>query len=797
MHEFDPELLQDFITESGELLEQFDGDLVLLEESPTDPELLNRVFRALHTIKGSASFLSLTELVRVAHAAEEALNNARRGGLLVTREVMDLLLEGADVIKGHLAQLQTCEALTPARPALVAALTKLGESSAGAHAPSGAAAAAPTRAPAIDPTRTPLVLPAHKNDLLDFMVADFEEAALRIDGAVEGLADPATRDDCAQTILENCGPTVATIEFFELASLSHLMQSIEVAAERVASLRDETLAQLQPRLRAACALLREHASALRDRTVCGFDPGDLLDRITDLALGNPIEESAMLAPGAGPQDALLVDSGGALPGASTPGAPVAPIAPVVAPVANAVSGATTGADPDHAPDGADAQGDRGGQGVGAAGGATIRVDVVRLEALLDLVGELVLQKNRVAAITRRVGAIEVVPRDLRDALAQGASDLDRVCGDLQLAVMRTRMQPLDKLFGRYPRLIRDLSRSTNKKLRLVIEGGDTEVDKSVIEQLGDPLVHILRNSSDHGIETPEARRAAGKDETGTITLRARHEGEHVLVEISDNGRGLDRERILKRAVERGLCTPEEGAAMTDQQAFAFIFAPGFSTAEQVTDLSGRGVGMDVVRTNIEKVKGTITLRSKQGEGTTVSIAIPLTVAILDAMVVGLGEEEYAIPLGNILEIVKPEPAALSTIHGRPVMRLRDEVLPLIDGCTLFGVPADRRSSSPFAVVLSMNGQTAGLLVSRLIGQREIVVKSLENSVAGQAPVSGATVGDEGEASLIIDVSRLLSLATQESRVGRGVPPLTPQTSAASPGSPGTQGPAAGGRRRAA
>lgn len=765
MHEFDPELLQDFITESGELLEQFDGDLVLLEETPTDPELLNRVFRALHTIKGSASFLSLTELVRVAHAAEEALNNARRGGLLVTREVMDLLLEGADVIKGHLAQLQTSEALTPARAALVAALTKLGESGAGANAHGGATGPTPVQSAPADSSRTPLALPAHKNDLLEFMVADFEEATLRIDGAVEGLANATTRDACAQAILENCGPTVATIEFFELASLSHLMQAIEIAAERVASLRDETVAQLMPRLQASCALLREHASALRERTVCTFDPGELLDRITDLALGNPIEEGAMLAPGAGPQDALRVDSGSTLPGA-----PIASVNAGVLPAQSAV-------DHEPLPDGADAQGDqpgeRGGQGVGAASNATIRVDVVRLEALLDLVGELVLQKNRVAALTRRVGAIEVVPRDMRDALAQGAGDLDRVCGDLQLAVMRTRMQPLDKLFGRYPRLIRDLSRSTNKKLRLVIEGGDTEVDKSVIEQLGDPLVHILRNSSDHGIETPEARRAAGKDETGTITLRARHEGEHVLVEISDNGRGLDRERILKRAVERGLCTPEEGAAMTDQQVFAFIFAPGFSTAEQVTDLSGRGVGMDVVRTNIERVKGTITLRSKQGEGTTVSIAIPLTVAILDAMVVGLGEEEYAIPLGNILEIVKPEPAALSTIHGRPVMRLRDEVLPLIDGCALFGVPSDRRSASPFAVVLSMNGQSAGLLVSRLIGQREIVVKSLESSVAGQAPVSGATVGDEGEASLIIDVSRLLNLATQESRVGRAVPSPAP------------------------
>lgn len=767
MHEFDPELLQDFITESGELLEQFDADLVLLEESPTDPELLNRVFRALHTIKGSASFLSLTELVRVAHAAEEALNNARRGGLLVTREVMDLLLEAADVVKGHLVQLQNAEPLTPARAALVAELTRLGESTGAA----AAHAAAPEPSPvsdAPDTARTPLSLPPHKNDLLEFMVADLDESIGKIASSIPGLADAQTRAACAGALLECCAPTAATVEFFELASLANLMQALDIASERAENLRDDTVAQLVPRLLAACELLREHCAALRDRTVLERDPGDLIDRITDLALGNPIEESAVLPPGAGANDALRVDCG---------------IEPVRAMTPDAGSVAQDHAN-DHADAPADQGGERAGAGAGASGGATIRVDVVRLEALLDLVGELVLQKNRVMALTRRIGGIEDVPRDMRDAMAQGASDLDRVCGDLQLAVMRTRMQPLDKLFGRYPRLIRDLARATNKKLRLVIEGGDTEVDKSVIEQLGDPLVHILRNSSDHGVETPDVRRAAGKDETGTITLRARHEGEHVLVEISDDGRGLDREKILTRAVERGLCTAEEGAAMTDQQVFAFIFAPGFSTAERVTDLSGRGVGMDVVRTNIEKVKGAITLRSKLGEGATVSIAIPLTVAILDAMVVGLGEEEYAIPLGNILEIVKPEQSALSTIHGRPVMRLRDEVLPLIDGCELFGVPADRRTAAPFAVVLSMNGQSAGLLVSRLIGQREIVVKSLESSVAGQAPVSGATVGDEGEASLIIDVSRLLNLATKESRASRpgvypapGAPapaPTTPQ-----------------------
>lgn len=770
MLEFDPELLQDFITESSELLEQFDADLVLLESAPTDPEMLNRVFRALHTIKGSASFLSLTELVRVAHAAEEALNNARRGGLLVTREVMDLLLEAADSIKGHLAQLQNGEtSLTPARAALVAELTRLGEATAGAsaHPPAHEPQTQAQSAPPTSNIRT-LELPSHKADLVEFMAADLDDAAAKMRAAIDALRDPSTRAGACADLAALCEPTAASVDFFELEALARIVQTIEIAADRVLSLDDGRVAQIHPRLAACVEILRDNAEHLKHSRWSDVGVDTLLDRVADLALGNPIPQDAILPGDATQADALRVDCAIATPGApsvgNTPGAPSQPAASTQAPAA------------DHEHDGADAGGERaGGANQNAANNATIRVDVVRLEALLDLVGELVLQKNRVAALTRRVGVIDDVPRELRDALSQGAGDLDRVCGDLQLAVMRTRMQPLDKLFGRYPRLIRDLARSTNKKLRLVIEGGDTEVDKSVIEQLGDPLVHILRNSSDHGVETPEARRAAGKDETGTITLRARHEGEHVLVEISDDGRGLDREKILKRAIERGLYTTDEAAAMTDSQVYQIIFAPGFSTAEKVTDLSGRGVGMDVVRTNIEKVKGSISLRSKLGEGTTVSIAIPLTVAILDAMVIGVGEEEYAIPLGNIVEIVKPVEKEITSINGRPVMRLRNDVLPLIDGCRIFGVPEEKKQPSPFAVVLSMNGRSAGLQVSRLIGQREIVVKSLEGHVASGAPVSGATVGDEGEASLIIDVARLLELAGEEARGARAKPSQTRAT----------------------
>jgi two-component system chemotaxis sensor kinase CheA len=403
--------------------------------------------------------------------------------------------------------------------------------------------------------------------------------------------------------------------------------------------------------------------------------------------------------------------------------------------------------------------DKGGEKHGAAGGEnTIRVEVGRLEALMNLVGELVLQKNRITALTRKAAGVREMEAELAEAMGLAAGSLDRVTSDIQTAVMRTRMQPLDKLFGRYPRLIRDLASKTGKQIQLVIEGGDTEVDKSVIEELGDPLVHLIRNSADHGLEGPEERTKAGKNALGTITLRASHEGSHVRVLVMDDGRGLARERIAKKAIERGLATQEQISAMSDREVFNFIFEAGFSTAEKVSDLSGRGVGMDVVRTNIQKLKGSIELSSQAGNGTTVAITIPLTVAILQAMMVGVGPEIYAVPLTSILEIVRPQADQVSSIGGHQVMRLRDSVLPLVSSAELFEQPTDRRSEQPFAVVLQSGQKQVGLMVSRLIGQQEVVIKPLDEGERTARAVSGATVRDDGGVSLIVDVEQLVRMA---------------------------------------
>ncbi len=392
---------------------------------------------------------------------------------------------------------------------------------------------------------------------------------------------------------------------------------------------------------------------------------------------------------------------------------------------------------------------------------TIRVEVGRLETLMNLVGELVLQKNRFQALSRQIEGFEQLEPEFREEVTVSASNLDRVTGDIQVAVMRTRMQPLDKLFGKYPRLIRDLAKKTGKHINLVIEGGETEVDKSVLEELGDPMVHLLRNSADHGLEMPHDRVLAGKDETGTIRIVAAHEGSHVSLRILDDGRGMTREKIASKAIEKGIATEQEVSQLSDKEVYRFILAAGFSTAAEVTDLSGRGVGMDVVRTNIEALKGTIDVDSVPGKGTEIIIKIPLTIAIMPAMMVRVDDEIYAIPLSNLLEIVRPDDDRVSTINGHPVMRLRDTILPLLSAQELFGTDPAKRVKAPFAVVIQHNDRAFGLMVSDLIGQHEIVIKPLDEMFDRKGPISGATVRDDGGVSLIVDVAQLARIAEKK------------------------------------
>lgn len=782
---FDASILQDFLTESGELLEQLEGDLVTLEHAPDDPEMLNQVFRALHTIKGSASFLGLTNLVAIAHAAESALNAARNRVIVVNRSVMDLLLQSIDILKVQFGQVREGAELSVAPEALVKSLSALGEgrqtdggagtttaaaaSAAGSVSASGAAAVAGKAARAAVPSvpaggvvERVLALGPGKQDLVEFLVADLDESLRKVDREVGRLNDPATRAAAVPTLVSLCDELGKAVDFFGCVGMARLAAGLGPAAESVEGASADRLAQLLPRLSGVCVILRDQVGALGNNVVREWPIDTLLARIQDLSSGKSLE-SGLLGANADAETALAMD--GVRGGSGDDGGNDSPTRPGPSEGADraaAASGVGAGVAADASVKKSEGEATKK-TGPGAAAQATnvdqtIRVEVGRLETLMNLVGELVLQKNRIAAMSRRLGLAASIEVATKEAMTLAASGLDRVTADIQVAVMRTRMQPLEKLFGKYPRLIRDLCGKTGKKIDLVIEGGETEVDKSIIEELGDPLIHLLRNSADHGVEMPADRAAAGKSETGTITLRASHEGSHVQILIIDDGRGFQREKILKKAVERGLVKADAAAAMSDKEVYRFIMLPGFSTADVVSDLSGRGVGMDVVRTNIENLDGSIELSSKAGKGSTVAITIPLTVAILPAMMVAVAHEIYAIPLTNILEIVKPLADQVSTVGGHRVMRLRDAVLPLIGAGDLFGLVNKEPVETPFVVVLTQNEKQVGLLVTRPIGQQEIVIKPLDGLSDRGGTVSGATVRDDGGVSLIVDVGQLVRIA---------------------------------------
>lgn len=766
----DPSLLQDFLTESGELIEQLDTDLVKLESADSADEaqeLCNGCFRALHTIKGAASFLGLTAVTTFAHAAEDALNRLRKGEVGVTEEVMDALLQSADVVKGMIEQLSAGDEAHEGPEDLIKTLHAIAERAATTDEPEADTPPPSDEVPAesADDGKpgVPLNLGPQKVDLLEFMVADIHDASVQIGEAVAGMDNDATLEESANHMLEVCREMEKTAEFFELDDLTTLVKVLTSVASAINEASHETVAEVTVRIKAAKLLIDEQAEALKDLRGLSWPLQTFCERLTKLAEDGSIDPAIVGAHGGDPKKLLVID--GVIPAdASDSPDPAVAEQPDAEP-AYEPQQESSGAEVDQ-PEHAAAQADPGstdkpgGDKAGPQSSAakpvaeqTIRVEVSRLESLLNLVGQLVLNKNRILALTRHIKDL-AVPQETEEDFASAAGDLDHLMSELQVSVMRTRMQPLAKLFDRYPRVIRDMARMTHKKINLEIVGKDTEVDKSVLEQLADPLVHILRNSSDHGIEQPEARVKNGKPEIGTIRLEAEHQGSHVRVAITDDGNGLDREVLGNKAIEKGLTTPEKLEQLSDEDVFGFIFAAGLSTAKQVSDLSGRGVGMDVVRTNINKLNGTINVMSKKGKSTTIEILIPLTVAIMPAMVVGVGSHLYSIPLQSIVEIVRPEPADVKSVSGHPVMKLRDIVLPLVDmRKRLDETMVD--DGGRFAVVVGVGGQRVGLCVDKLIGQQEIVIKPLDDTYTQGGPFSGATIQEDGDVCLILDVVQLI------------------------------------------
>ena len=632
------EIMEDFLIEAFELIEQIDHDLVELEANPEDLELLNRIFRVAHTVKGSSSFLNFDVLTELTHHMEDVLNKARKGELKITPDIMDVVLESVDMMKGLLESIRDNGSDSAAGIDIKNICVRLTQISEG-EAPS-AAAEAPA-APAPEPVKEP---------------------------------EPATP-------AEEAAPEVSDAELSKLSD-----SEVEAEIERLLKVRK---AEDQAR-RASKGIAPKSPEEIAPAT------------------------SAAPAPAPKPAPSRERDADKKVPAASSSSA--------------------------------------------VAQEQTIRVEVKRLDHLMNLIGELVLGKNRLLKIYDDVEERYEGEKFLEE-LNQVVSSLSLVTTDIQLAVMKTRMLPIAKVFNKFPRMIRDLSRDLGKQIDLEISGEETELDKSIVEEIGDPLVHIIRNSCDHGIEDPETRKAMGKPEKGLVQLKAYNEGNHIVVEIVDDGKGLDADMLKAKSIEKGIITEREADAMSEKEAFGLIFKPGFSTAAKVTNVSGRGVGMDVVKTNIEKLNGIIDIESEVGKGTVMKLKIPLTLAIIQSLLVGTQEEFYAIPLASVLETVRVPIDDIYTIDGKNVLRLRDEVLSLVRLSDVFGVnKVFDGGDQTYVVIIGVAEAKLGIIVDTLVGQEEIVIKSMGDYLQNIPGIAGATIRGDGRVTLIIDVGAMMEMA---------------------------------------
>ena len=586
----DETLVREFLIESEELLQRMDQDMIALESSPKDPELLNRVFRAMHTIKGTSGFLGYEAVVRLSHRAEDVLNTVRRGDVTLGPRVANVLLAARD---------------------------QIGK-----------------------------------------MLEDIRQGGLKE---------------------------------YSLEPLLAELQAVQTSSEAPLRLGEILVNQNVLEPTALAGILAEQASS-------PVSP----------KLGN-----------------LIVEKGLATP----------------AEVGNAMADQQRVAD----------------TLAKSSGSQSMRVDVRKLDELVNLIGELVLERNRLVQINRDLVSGRISGEALDSALGLSTARLSFITEELQVAGLKTRMVPVDTVFRRFPRLVRDVAQSLQKEVELVLLGEDTELDKTMVELIGDPLVHLVRNCLDHGLELPDRRVAAGKPRHGTIRMEARQEGDQIVISVSDDGAGIDPERVARKAVEKGLVSAERVGSLSQREILDFIFLPGFSTAEKTSDLSGRGVGMDVVRSNLKKLNGTIDLDSKLGVGTTVLLKLPLTLAILPVLLVRVAEETYALPLRTVLETASIQVGKIHTIEGREVLQLRNETVPLLRLAEIIDARLDsRKDAGRRVVVLGIGDKKIALLVDELVGQESTVVKPLGSYLQGCATIAGATISGDGRVRLVLDPAALIS-----------------------------------------
>ena len=722
----DEEILQDFLVEAGEILEQLSEQLVELESRPDDANLLNAIFRGFHTVKGGAGFLQLHELVECCHIAENVFDILRKGERHVDSELMDVILEALDAVNGMFSEVRERSPITAATPELLAALARYAEPADLSAAPVAEAAPVPVA------EAEPDVTDSEFEQLLNSLSAVKAEA----EAPAAPVAAPTSED-------------ITDAEFESL--LDQLHGKGQFAADAV----PPAAAPQAPAATASTDITDDEFEALLDQLHGkGTFAADALP-----AVGATAAAPASAAPASAPPaaDGLISDHefeslldelhGKGKFSEVAPAAAVATAAPVAAKAAAPAPAAKPAPAPAAAPAPARAAAAPVAEKPASEAETTVRVDTARLDDIMNMVGELVLVRNRLVRLGLSSGD---------EAMQKAVSNLDVVTADLQTAVMKTRMQPIKKVFGRFPRLVRDLARQLKKEINLELVGEETDLDKNLVEALADPLVHLVRNAVDHGVETPEEREASGKSRGGKVILAAEQEGDHILLSITDDGKGMDPAILRNIAVKRGVMDKDAADRLTDSECYNLIFAPGFSTKTEISDVSGRGVGMDVVKTKISQLNGSINIYSTKGQGSKIVIKVPLTLAIMPTLMVMLGNQAFAFPLVNVNEIFHLDLSRTNVVDGQEVVIVRDKALPLFYlKRWLVASAAHEEQREGHVVILSVGTQRIGFVVDQLVGQEEVVIKPLGKMLQGTPGMSGATITGDGRIALILDVPSML------------------------------------------
>ena len=745
----DEEILQDFLVEAGEILEHLSEQLVELESRPDDMDLLNAIFRGFHTVKGGAGFLQLNALVECCHIAENVFDILRKGERRVTSDLMDVVLQALDTVNEMFSQVrERCEP-TPAHPDLLAALSRLAQ-------PGGDEEVGETAT--VEPAEVPLedVAEVVSDDEFEQLLqaADAPSSPAPANEVAAASSDEITDDEFealldqlhgkGQFAVDSSAPVAAPVAAatpVAPAPAAAVAGGDEITDDEFEALLDQLHgkgkfvvdeAPAAPSVAPAAPLAASSPAVPAGDNITDDEFEALLDQLHGKGKFVPPAEAAEPANAQASVSAAKPATTSTKPEPAKPAASKPAVAPVPAAAAPAAARAAAPAAADKPASEAE---------------TTVRVDTARLDEIMNMVGELVLVRNRLV----RLGL-----NSEDEAMAKAVSNLDVVTADLQTSVMKTRMQPIKKVFGRFPRLVRDLARNLKKEINLELVGEETDLDKNLVEALADPLVHLVRNAVDHGVETPEEREAAGKPRTGRVVLSAEQEGDHILLMITDDGKGMDADVLRAKAVEKGLLDKDAADRLSDLECYNLIFAPGFSTKTEISDVSGRGVGMDVVKTKISQLNGTVNVFSQKGQGSRIVIKVPLTLAIMPTLMVMLENQAFAFPLVNVNEIFHLDLSRTNVVDGQEVVIVRDKALPLFylkRWLVPHALQEDQREGH--VVILTVGSQRIGFVVDQLVGQEEVVIKPLGKMLQGTPGMSGATITGDGRIALILDVPSML------------------------------------------